>query len=114
MADSAYALYLQSTGRIAQAADAAHAATWGPLVRTIDVSSPIALEASANAEATALLAFFKGPLVEVKEIFAKPIDVAFFKGKTVTINGHLTFILGGGRDEASGTSYLEGLRKGDA
>ena len=114
MADSGYALYLQSAERLAESADPAHAAAWAGFDRQILISSGIAGEADAGTEAARALAFFKGPLVEVKEIFGTRIDVHSLKGKCVTINGHLTFVLGGGEDQASGTSYIEGLRKGAA
>lgn len=114
MPDSAYALYLQSAERVADAVDAGHAGAWVGLDRQIAISSPLALEADANAEAALVLDFFKGPLVEVKELFGSLVDVHGLKGKCVMINGHLTFILGGGQDDATGTSYLEGIRKGAA
>lgn len=114
MIDSGFALYLQSAEKIADASDAGHAAIWGALARSLSISSGIAVEADANLEAQNILNFFKGPLVEVKEVIGKIIDIAAIKGKIVTINAIPTFVLGGGADDESGNSYIEGIRRGAA
>jgi hypothetical protein len=114
MPDSAYALYLQSSSRITEVSNAGHAATWGALGRTLEIASGIATEADALVEGGRAFAFFKGPLVEVKEVIGKIIDIEAIKGKVVTINGIETFVLGGGADDATGISYIDGIRRGAA
>jgi hypothetical protein len=112
--DSGFALYLQSAEKVADASDDGHAAIWGALARSLSMSSGIATEADAILEAQNVLNFFKGPLIEVKEVIGKIIDISAIKGKVLTINGIATFVLGGGADDASGTSYIEGIRRGAA
>lgn len=111
MVDSAYALYLQSSERIATTSDAAQTAKWGALARQISLSSGIALEADANACSALILAFYAGPLALVNETIIGVIDIATIKGRVITVNGSERFVLGGGADESTGITVLECLRK---
>ena len=106
MADSAYALYLQSPERIATASSAPQTAKWGSLARAISASSPFADEAAANAEAARRIAFFGGPLRRESVRLRNSADIAAIKGKVVTISGTPCFVLGGQSDEAAGYTVL--------
>lgn len=111
MADSAYALYLQSAERVTVIADAAQTAKWGALARQLAVSTGIATEADAQAAGALYLAFMAGPMVQVSETVIGVIDISAIKGRVVTINGLATFVLGGGEDSSRGVTVIEGLRR---
>ena len=112
MVDSAYALYLQSPERLYVATDATISARWpGALSRKMDVSSCLATEADAISEATRQLAFVGGPLVQDRAIIRGIIDVAAYRGRCVTMQGAVLFVLGGDVDHGTGVSNLNVLRR---
>jgi hypothetical protein len=111
MPDSAYALYLQSPERTITRSDAALVARWGDLARTADVKSALALEADAQAEADRQLAFRGGPLEEHQAIINDVLSVSALQGRCITLDGVLSFVLGGDINHGNGTTVLSILRK---
>ncbi len=111
MVDSAYALWLQSAERTTPSTDATLDARWGALARTAEVSSPLSTEAGANNEAPRVIAFLGGPLALERVIVAGVVDIPALRGRCVSIEGVVLFVLGGYRDHATGTSELVILRR---
>ena len=109
--DSAYALYLQSQERIAVITDAPLAARWGAIAASVSASSCLTVEADANAEAARQIAFIGGPIAEDVAMISKLVDGAALRGRTITLDGQIVFVLGSGVDHASGVSTLNILRR---
>ena len=111
MVDSDYALYLQSPERLVTLSDAVMAARWGSFARTVEVSSCLTTEANALAEAARQQAFLGGPLVEDLVTLRGALDVAALRGRAVTIDGAVVFVLGGDVDHSTAISHLNILRR---
>lgn len=111
MTDSAYALYLQSPERLFVSTDATLATRWGDLARSVETSSCLTTETDANNEALRELAFLGGPLAREAAIVAGIYPSASYRGRCVTIDGSVMFVLGANPDHAGGFTRFDVLRR---
>lgn len=111
MPDSAYALYLQSPERLAVLSDALLIARWGALARTLETTSCLSIEVDALAETARRQAFIGGPLGEDLATVIGAYDVAALRGRCISLDGVIVFVLGGDVDHSTGVSHLNILRR---
>lgn len=114
-----YADWLQSASLLTSAEDAPTIAAFGEEAVEGSVTTPYVNKADADAEAARQIAFLKVPHVEETVEVFDDVDPAQLRGRCWTITaaapgytgGALCFVLGGDRDEATGTVNLYVLRR---